>query len=79
MKSLTTRAKYSMIREGECFIFSVKEKRAFCKIRIANITEKAAKRFLRFISEGDVSACHLTSVAEDKAVESVTEIFSELL
>lgn len=79
MKSLTTRAQYSMVREGECYIFSVKEKRAFCKVKIENITEKAAKRFLEIISGEDVRACHLTSVAEDKAVESVTEIFSELL
>lgn len=68
-----------MVREGECYIFSVKEKRAFCKVKIENITEKAAKRFLEIISGEDVRACHLTSVAEDKAVESVTEIFSELL
>ena len=79
MKSLEARAQYSMVREGECYIFSVKEKRAFCKVKIENITEKAAKRFLEIISGEDVRACHLTSVAEDKAIESVTEIFSELL
>ncbi len=79
MKSLMKKAEYTMIREGESFIFSVREKREHCRVKIENITEKAAKRFLEIIKNGDVRACQLTSVAEDKAIESVTEILSELL
>ena len=79
MNETVEKIEYSMEKIGESFTFSVREKRDCCIVKIDYISDAGAFLFFEIIKKFRVRACQLTSVAEDKALESVTEIFRELL
>ncbi len=79
MKLVTEFAEYTMVKTDDSFTFSVKEKNDFSAVRIEHISELGANIFFQEIAHFDIRACQLVDVAEDKALESVTEILSEVL
>ena len=79
MKKVTKDAEYTMARTEDSFTFSVKEERDFSAVKIEHISEAGANLFFNEISRFDVRACQLVSLAEDKAIEAVSEILLELL
>ena len=75
----TKHAKYSMVKKGDSYTFFIKEESNYSAVKIEHISDLGANMFFNEIISFDVRACQLLSVAEDKAAESVTEIFKELL
>ncbi len=79
MKIFTKKAEYTMERSDAGFAFAVKEREDYCKVRIDYISEIGAELFFATIRKYGVKACQLTAVAEDSALDAVTEIFRGLL
>ena len=79
MRKVTKFAEYKMVKEKDSFTFFVKESNDYSAVKIEHISEKGAELLFNEIINLDVRACQLLSVAEDKALEAVTEILSELL